>query len=499
MSKTITLEVNQFNGGIADDPRKPSASEFFISKHFDIFSFPKKLVPYRSFEADANDGSTPTGMKQYFVQDFVYPTGSGKEYGLGQTAGGLTKIVEKADAISGNWDTPASSEGDGVVKNGCLLEYKDYLLGFQGTNQIFKWGTLSGVPTITNSLATVGTAITSVAQGIIGKDDNAYLPYNNKLVRVTAALAVQDAVLTLPTNYKITSVTRYGNYLAIGCAPVSGFNGTSTVFLWNYTSPDVQETIDWGEGELRILENIEGMLVGITDRFLNNSVGAGRGSLIIQSYQGGTPSVEKEVFTKKLTGKSIPLSKAVKNNRLFFAAKIMTNDAGTEYDEGIWSFGRKNKNYPFALTLDFIDENVDTDGIQAFGAAANFFFVAHSGDGSIDKTNDAATYAFTSIYESQIFDFGDVDADKLLEEIKVSFERLATGQTLTVKMKADGATAWTTVGTFNTVDALSRIFTRLESSDVDFPSGKEYQFRFESTGGLVITGFKLQATILDTL
>ena len=94
-------------------------------------------------------------------------------------------------------------------------------------------------------------------------------------------------------------------------------------------------------------------------------------------YAGGVPQVVKEVFTQALTNKSIPLQKVVKNNRLFFAAKIMTNQAGTTYNEGIWSFGRKNANYPFALNLDIIDENVDTDGIQAIGSAGNYLSLIH--------------------------------------------------------------------------------------------------------------------------
>ena len=435
MSKTVEIKIDNFNGGISDSSRIDSGLSFIISKHFDIFSDPKKLTPYRSLEADTNDGSTSTGMKQYYVKDFVYASASSKLYGLGKTAGGLTKIVYKADAISGNWTLPATSEGNGAVQNGCLVEYKDYLWGFQGTTQVFKWGLLSGTPSITNSAGTVAT-ITSVAQGIIAKDDNLYLPYNNKLVKVNAGGTVQDAILTLPTNFKITSLANFGNYLAVGCAPVSTFNGVSKVFLWNLTSPDIQEVIDWGEGELRVLENIEGMLVGITDRYLNSTTGAGKGSMIVQIYSGGVPQVIKEVFTQALSGKTVPLSKAVKNNRVFFAAKIMTNSAGTEYNEGIWSFGRKNVNYPYTLTLDQIDENINTSGIQSFGTAGNFFFISHSGDGSIDKTDDTATYSFSSIYETQIINFGDVDKDKRLEMARVSFRRLLNGESITLKIKA---------------------------------------------------------------
>lgn len=585
MSKQVQVAQNNFSGGVSDDPRAVTNTGFIISKHFDIFSNPNRLTPYRSFEADTNDGSTSTGMKQYFVRDFLYASASAKLYGLGQTAGGLTKIVYKADATTGNWTLPASSEGTGVVQNGCLVEYKDYLWGFQGTNTVFKYGTLSGAPTITNgvnttmgtvyntvstvsitaagtlynvndiltivggsntaraivtsvsggtvtgvtliepgynystgtkdtvvspsggtgctinvtAVANTTTSFTSVAQGLIAKDDNLYLPYNNILARVYPSGVVQDQVLKLPTYLKITSICNFGNYMAIGCAPKNPYNGVSKVYLWNLTSPDVQESIDWGEGELRILENVEGMIVGITDRYLNNAVGAGRGSLIIQGYTGGVPQVLKEVFTQKLNGITMPLSKTVKNNRVFFCAKIMTNTAGTEYNEGIWSFGRKNANYPYSLTLDYIDENVTTSGIQSFGAAANFFFIAHSLDGSIDKIDDTAAYTFSSIFEPQIQDFGDVDSDKRLDSIKVSFRKLATGESLTAKYKVDDATSWTTIGTFSTVGKISHTFVREESTPKDFSSGREFKFQLISTGGLEITSWKAKATIMSNV
>lgn len=498
MSKTVIQQVQDFNGGVSDDARKPSANEFQITKHFDIFSNPKRLTPYRSLVTDTNNGVSSTGMKQYVVKDFVYASASAKLYGLGKTAAGLTKIVYKADATTGNWTLPASSEGNGAVQNGCLVEYKDYLWGFQGTNQVFKWGVLSGSPSITNTVTgTLASTITSVANGVIAKDDNLYMAYNNIVVRVTAAGTLVDVALTLPTNFKITSLCNYGNYLAIACAPISTFNGTSKVFLWNLTSVDVQEAIDWGEGALSVLDSIEGLLVGVTDRYLNNAAGAGKGSMVIQVYSGGSPQVVKEIFTQALTGKTMPISKAVKNNRVFWSAKIMTNAAGTTYNEGIWSYGRKNSSYTQALTLDIIDENVSTSGIQAFGTAGNFFFIAHSADGSIDKTDDTVAYTFTSILETQILDFGDVDSDKRLDSFKVSFRALAASEVVTAKYRIDGATSWTTIGSASIDGDVSRTFVSIEATDTAFASGREYEFRIESTGGAEITGWKARATILD--
>jgi hypothetical protein len=260
-----------------------------------------------------------------------------------------------------------------------------------------------------------------------------------------------------------------------------------------------QETIDWGEGELRVLETVEGYLVGVSDKYLNSTTGAGRGSMVVQTYSGGVPRVQKEIFTLALVNKTIPTSKVVKGNRLFWAAKIMTNTAGTEYDEGLWSFGRLRGTDSFAINLDIIDENIDTDGIQAFGTAANYFFITHSGDGSIDKTDDSATYDFDSIYESQIFDFSDPHVTKKLLGLSVATQWTTAIGTVTSKYKVNGDTAWTTIGTFTNSGSgvFQENYVNIESTGDDFASGKEYKFRLESTGGAEITSYKCRAELLS--
>ena len=95
MPTPIEISIKNFNGGISDSSRKPSVSEFQISKMFDIFSDPSKLTPYRSLETDTATSISSTDLKQYLVRDFVYASTSVKLYGLGQTGAGLTKIYKK--------------------------------------------------------------------------------------------------------------------------------------------------------------------------------------------------------------------------------------------------------------------------------------------------------------------------------------------------------------------------------------------------------------------
>ena len=167
----------------------------------------------------------------------------------------------------------------------------------------------------------------------------------------------------------------------------------------------------------------------------------------------------------------------------------MTNSAGTEYIEGIWSFGRKNANYPFALTLDIVDENINTSGIQGFATAANYFFIACNGDGQIYKTNDSAVYTTTSVYESQIFDLGDASTQKKIEQFTITTPPIPTGGVITAKFKVDNDTSWTTIGTLSTVNEIARDFFNIEATGVDFPTFGEIRFQLTSTGGAELTSF----------
>ena len=123
----------------------------------------------------------------------------------------------------------------------------------------------------------------------------------------------------------------------------------------------------------------------------------------------------------------------VKNNKFYWVASVpfgLSTATESTFHLGIWVFGRKNINSDFTLALDYIEEGIDTDNfkINSFGNAGDYFFINHSIDGSISKTDDAANYTHTSIYESQIFNNDDSSQTKKLIGIKVFTSPLpATG------------------------------------------------------------------------
>src|SRR3990167_4513145 len=400
MGLIIPTVINRFDGGIADDPRQPVSNMSALVKHFDIFSNPFKLTPYRSTEADTNDGSSATGMEQYDVKDFFLGL-DGRLYGLGRiAANNYPKIFYKSNPTTGNWTLPATAEATGSPAriNGCFIEWQSTLWMFSGTTNVSRW-VIDGA--FTDAYATLGVTITSVAQGVIA-NNVLYIFYNNRVVSINASSTVSDNVFTaIPSDMRITSVCRWGNYLAIGCAyGTSNINitaGRSVVYLWDMSSTTTpSDVIDWGEGTLRCLANVEGNLVGVSDKYLTSTLGLARSSMVVRMWNGySTAKVAKEVVANQVvtadatafpnTITRFPNKVIVKGNKMYWVASVpmgLSTSTESTFHLGIWVFGRKNENSNYALAVDYVEEAVDASNffINSFGAAGDYWFISHSAE-----------------------------------------------------------------------------------------------------------------------
>ena len=514
MGLIIPTTINRFDGGISDDPRQPSSNMAALVKHFDIFSNPFQLSPRRSTEADTATSVSSTDLEQYRVQDFQLGL-DGKLYGLGRAAASaVPKVFSKADPTTGNWTVEATAEGTGALIRGCFIEWQSAWWMFSGTTRVSRWTIGS---TFDNTQGTVGT-ITSVAQGIIGADNNLYLPYNNKLVKVNSSGTVSDNVApAIPSDMRITSVARYGTYLAIGCAygtsNITVSAGRSQIFIWDMVASTFSDILDWGEGALRILGNVEGRLVGVSDKYLSSALGLARGSMVIRMWAGGIPQVIKEVVANQTvtadatafpnTVTRFPRNVVIKGNKMYWAASVpfgLSTSTESTFHLGIWVFGRKNENSNFALAVDYVEEAVDTANfyINSFGAAGDYWFISHSVEsaGKVTKTDDAVNYSITSIYDTQIFNGGDAASYKGLVDCTVTTVFLPAAGQVVLKYRTDAQTSYTTIFTNTVNNSISHTANNIESSGIQLPRDyKEIQFRVESTGGAEVTGISFTEDI----
>lgn len=476
-------------------------------KHFDIFSDPTRLIPYRSTEAEA-DGTSASNLGTYDLRHFTLGK-DGKMYALGVKST-FPQIMQKTDPTTGTWAESTTAIGNAARITGAFIEWAGAFWMFSGTTFVSKW--VIATTTFTNTVATVGT-ITTVAQPVVGADDNMYMFYNNKVVRVSNAGTVTDNVLSnLPSDMRITSACRWGTYIVItmayGTSATASPTGVSKAFVWDMvTSTTVNDVIDLGEGAALVCGNIEGRVVFVSNKYLETpsgltSLAIGGGAMVVRMWAGAQAQVQREIVgTQVVTLGRFIQDVVVKDNKIYWVASVPFNGStSTEstYNLGVWAFGRKDNNSNYALSLDYVPDTIDTSNykIVSFGAAGSYWFFNVGAAGLVWKTDDAANYNNTSVYETETI-WGGKDTNKITG-VSVTTEFLPTAGQIVLKYMKDSETSFTTIYTDGTDDSLRHSAINNESTGVSLPTFKRLRLRVESTGGAVITGiFWLRELVSD--
>lgn len=502
MAKPFIYERRRFDGGIRGYLDSP------FHQHFDTFSDPTRLIPYRSTESEAN-ATSAANLGTFDLRHFTLGT-NGKMYALGNDGAGHSQIFQKTDPTTGLWSASTTSAGNAAQIYGAFIEWQGAWWGFQGTNQVWKY--VIATNTITNTVTgALGTTITTVAQPVIGADDNMYMFYNNKVVKVSPAGVVTDNVLAnLPSNMRITSACRFGTFIAIGMAygtsATSAPVGVSKVFIWDMvTSTTVNDVIDWGEGALMVLGTIEGRIVGVSNKWLETpsgltSLAIGGGAMVVRVWSGATPQIYFEITANQ----SVTLGRfirdvVIKDNKMYWVASVpfgASTSTESTYHLGIWAFGRKDKDSDFTLSLDYVEEATDAANykIVSFGNAGSYWFIQHSAAGLVTKTDDTANYNFTSAFEDTI---GDGRRTVKLSYVYLYTDPLPTAGQTVLKYKKDEETSFTTIFTNTTDNSMRRRAKRIEGTGLELPAFKKLRIRPESTGGAVITGILAVGEYVD--
>ena len=518
--------ITNFARGITSDSRDPDTRLAQMIKGFDAHTYEQKLIPYKSSESGDSAGST--SKKENFCMA-ESAANTWKLYALGVVSGQVyAEILYKNlttsasnDMSDATWTNTANNQsGSGAINRNLFVYYKKSTNSGGNTGLVFFARNGSHIaaydPTGTDAIADTHYAVTytDIGQGIVhSKDDRLYVPFYNS-ANGTGGVLMKDGTsafvtgLTTPKHLKPVAVCEYGNYLAIACQSASRV-GNSVVFLWdrNTTVVDVSESIDWGEGNLQILEQIEGILVGIS------FTGVQQGNLtyllgrfIFRYYAGGAPVVFRELLseaTADAVNDDLPFIRQKINQSLYFLLTATLN--GTK-QQGVWRCGRASPGLPLSVTLVSPPNNdtalaASSSSLRGFFLIGDYIFIAYSDGGTyaVSKTNDSSTaYSMTSIYESLVFTGGDSATTKKLVGVSVMHEALPASGSVVIKYKKDSDTSYgTTIMTSDTDNDISKSAVR-DSVGAVLPEFKEISFRLEATGAkCVITGLKFVYEELD--
>ena len=504
MGKVYETKIENFTGGISNDPRSTANGVSAMVTNFDIFTDYKRAIPYYSSE-DGDSGSA-TSQKQNFA--VALRTGTTYSlYGLGVVSGQTYAEVMYKDLTSGAandlddnaWASPTANQSSAGATSFNLFTY------YKKTGLIY--GARAG--THIWAFSPTGTAwadtshalsYTNICEGLVhSKDDIMYVGYDNNIAKNNNG-SWTDIALALPSHYYVTALSEYRDYLAIAVAPLSGY-GKSRVYLWDRDSSltTVSQSIDWGDGVIKVIEELDGRLIGISQAggaaaavgaYFDNSV-------ILRVYDG----YSAKQFAKLAGGvNAVTLYQARQKvrNRIYFMMSLRINGA---IRDGVWSVGLSSSG-AFAVSHERTPENdVVLGGIlRGFIIAGDYMFISYTTAGSAFKLSktDYQSYTASSIYESVIFSGGDSGLTKKLIGVTVTTEPLPAAGQVVLKYREDAETTYgTTIFTHTTDDSISHDAVNVESTGANLPEYSEIQFRIESTGGAVITGLKFKYEIID--
>lgn len=518
------VTINNFGNGTADDYTHAGVGQSAISKHFDILTYPRRLQPIRGMGNTSPTEPSSTGLGAIILGS------NGLFYGIGDT-GSQGRLYKKVGTgASDAWTAFTTNQLSGAAISASAGHY-DFLVHFpemgatrklfwSSTNLLVASDPADGGASADTDVLTFST----IGQGLVHpKDKILYFPYQTSSATLIGKITshasdsfgtVNYTAFTLASRYRSYCLSYYGDYLAIPMTTTGGGVDGSLVGLWDRDTSltTLNETIPWGEGSLKVLNNLNGNLIGISE--FPDPTGNGtidQAKIQIKVYSGGgSPTQIKEIIAQKINSSTPsctinPRVNFVKNNRLYFSVNVVHGGTAPAY-YGLWSVGL-NKNNIWTVTLERLATNDGSDtGIIAAGLKGDFLTCVHTAVGtitdSINGSSPTTTFTATSIYETGVnpdMPDGDKCVQKQLKTVYLKHLPLLSSGQIVVKYRVDSLQddSWTTIITQSTDDSVSTEATSV--SGLNFTMGRNYEFRFESTGGAVITDFGYEYDKIQTL
>ena len=492
--------INRFDGGMAEDLRTTASNQCASSVNFDISTNPHKLKPFSDPIAETHASGPIT---DYAITDVGVLNISGTTptvYGMGRASSGSTNVAifkkSSTSDITAQWGASSATNAS-AVNPGTMLGYYDQTAA---TDKMFFLSANTGLYSFTDpSTITSLGALSAVVSGVSYPkpyrhpiDNTVYMGSANKVYKFDAVTYTSPTLLhTFGANFMVQSFTEYGNYLAIAGRSITR-STKSSVYLSNRIIPNdgAQQVIDWGEGSLVIVENIDGYIVGVS---YTEDVGGystvSNYKLYIKVWAGGEVRTVKEIETRRLD--EIKIWKAKHDNKLYF---------GYDTDRSIYVVGR-NKLGDWFVTGDRYYNPSGTyitgtfNGISFVGDVAFMAYQDGGTTGYLVRQGTGSTYALTSYYTTTINPNMEVShraLRKKLISVRIAYTAEANNGTVGVGFRQDTQTAAFTSIISETKATAGEyvVHADMTGAGEGFDEGYELQFQFTSTGNVSIKQFE---------
>jgi hypothetical protein len=262
-------------------------------------------------------------------------------------------------------------------------------------------------------------------------------------------LATHDGVsfnnqrLTFPAGTRVRCLGYWREYLAIGTwkgSSITDFD-EGKIFFWDGVSDTYNFFIDVPEGGINAMKGSKGKLYIIAGPL---------GDLLL--YQGGVEAQKLKRLPKmELTNfaEVFPGSMTVWQTLIHFG--VCGDSDSPIISKGVYTWGSLNRNYAESLNFDYpISIGTVTGADIHVGMTASvgqklligWRNGVNFGVDVVDPTGDCYT---SGTYEALVEDMGIMEKAKLPLVLRADFEPLVTGQSVSIKFKADRESNWHSV------------------------------------------------------
>ena len=482
------IVINKWNEGMRNDPR--AASGAYNCQNFDNFSFEHKLIPLRGTEDTKGAG--------YHIQNFVYGSDD-YVWALGEQASNGRVKLFRQQLPTGAFAAVNNGEGGAGVTVDypqLFIQYGDYIYGGKGNTGIWKFGNVTtGAYTFTDTAVAIATTW-GFRQGLVfSKDGYLYIPYDNYVAQYNGS-TWSNTFFTIPSTFVISSVCEYGNYIAVG-AKSTIYGGKSRVFLFDISNPTTPyDNIEWGYGDLEILESIGGTLVGLSTTY--DALNSFMPRLSMRYYDGASTVMFDEFVSRATTGGGIANQlllygyKQKFADRLYFNVKIYRDDV---FYDGVMYIKKVGRNIVSSLVETPNNDTALALGDKQYGflVAGEYTYFAFDTD-NCRRTMDGTTPTSVFYPESSIYDTvinpgmakEHYTRKKSLYVVALKIEACPfSGGYVNLQYKVDGG-SWADIPGFAAVDPATTIYIEKNNATGAITQGREFMFRIK-TKGVVVT------------
>lgn len=265
---------------------------------------------------------------------------------------------------------------------------------------------------------------------------------------------IDSNAIKLPSGFKCRALAKVGEYVVAGCWRDSSItdNESGLLVFWDGISTDFNYSIEIPDGPVHAMIANQGRLFFI----------AGAQANLMVEADGIQKIRELPKITNQTNAEIGPGAMSSWQTLIAFGAAFSTDS--TTIEQGVYTFGQKDKNYSEALNYAFpISTGTRTGTGLKIGAVLGQGDTLHIGwkdgaDEGWDTVTSSANPFTTATWESLIFDDATPYKEKFAKYIIVHHTGLASNETVQVGHKIDRTSSFTTNTANSTSDSTSTRF-----------------------------------------